>query len=90
MFDKPKNVVSSETTAAKMTTTPVLTEYVVLQAGPKDDYFETVGKIEARSAKAAVAAHVKKAKVERGTFIAVPARSWVPVTVTTEQQIKFS
>lgn len=65
------------------------TEYVVL-AESGDKTWKDVGRQTARSAKAAVAAHVTAAKLNAGTFVAVPARSFDPITVKTETKTKLA
>lgn len=42
-----------------------------------------MGAVEAASGDAAIRAHVRE-YADEGTFVAVPARSWQPQTVTTE------
>jgi hypothetical protein len=80
-----------------------MTEYVVLKENsdplPEDlqNYefnprgFHVVHTVEARSATAAVRDWLKDGETE-GTFVAVPARSWKPVTVKVETKtaLKFS
>jgi CRISPR/Cas system CMR subunit Cmr4 (Cas7 group RAMP superfamily) len=45
-----------------------------------DDVWDVLQTVEAASAESAI----KKVAVVDGTLVAVPARSWKPVTVTTE------
>lgn len=75
-----------------------MTEYVVLQkrtsntsttTNPPADYgWAECGTINASGAEAAVRAHVEKAKSEGGTFVAIPVRSFSPVTVKIEKVSK--
>ena len=48
--------------------------------------------VEARSAKAAISKSVEDKQVQEGQYVAVPIRSWRPVTVKveTETRLKFS
>ncbi len=55
-----------------------MTEYLVL-AKPVDDTWVEVAHVNATSAEQAI----RKAETE-GVLVAVPARSWKPVRVTTE------
>lgn len=72
-----------------------MTEYIILarQSGGEGASATTwtdAGKTyPATSAKAAVALYVKETKLERGIFVAVPKRSWVPVRVQAEQKVKL-
>lgn len=58
----------------------------------KPETLTVVGTYEARSGTQAVSAHLKDKELDGGTFYAVPARSWQPVTVATEtkKHLKFS
>lgn len=75
-----------------------MTKYVVLSLSPDEGNPEYTARRwiveseqEARSAQAAIAASVNDASFG-GTFIAVPLRSWRPVTVKVETKtsLKFS
>jgi hypothetical protein len=61
------------------------TTYIVLRrdddgGGIAVDRWQTDSRVEAVSAEAAI----RKAEPKAGTYVAVPARSWKPVTVRTE------
>jgi hypothetical protein len=58
------------------------TTYIVLQREADLDAWHDIGTTEASSADAAIRRVVDSA----GTYVAVPARSWKPVTVRTETQ----
>lgn len=93
---------STPPASEKKTSTP--TSYVVLEqkqevaevGGPvvptKPETLTVVGSYEARSGLQAVGAHLKAKDIDGGTFYAVPARSWQPITVATETKthLKFS
>lgn len=85
-----------------------MTEYLVLQSVPahpalpaeegettysftEDLGWRAVGKVEARSAESAIRA-LLNGRETFGSFVAVPARSWKPVTVKVETKtaLKFS
>lgn len=69
-----------------------MTEYIILLQNEKG--WEDIGRTSAASAKAAVAQAMKSPTgappKDGGTFVAVPARSWQPVTVQVETALKFS
>jgi hypothetical protein len=61
------------------------------QAHNSNVWFVEVGQINARSAQAAVAAHVKSNSIQAGgTFVAIAARSFQPVEVGVETQTKLT
>lgn len=64
------------------------TSYVVLAKDADKDWWAAQGNYTAASAKAAVAAHVKAKDARAGTFIAVPERSWKPLTLAVETETK--
>ncbi len=74
-----------------------VTAYVILTR--KDDpeaegegsaLWEVSAKVAGRSAKAAIRAWLDQGPDEpKGTYVAVPARSWQPITVSTETQKKI-
>ena len=69
-----------------------MTEYRVMKQTEREDW-EFVGQREAVSAKAAIQGVLNGPSTEferHGTFVAVPARSWQPVTVKVETALKFS
>lgn len=85
-----------------------MTEYLVLQSTPahpvlavekgetvtsfnEDLGWRAVGKVEARSSESAIR-QLLDGKEAEGSFVAVPARSWKPVTVKVETKtaLKFS
>lgn len=64
------------------------TDYLILT---KEAGFWTEGPtIAARSAKAAIRTYLAEQKATEGTFAAVPARSWQPVTVKTETTTRLT
>ena len=68
------------------------TEYVVLRrAEPDSGVWEIGAHIEARSAPEAIRRTVGKLSgdAQAGTYVAVPVRSWRPVTVTAEVQTRL-
>lgn len=67
-----------------------MTNYTILLK--EGEAWKVVGTKEAASAKAAIRAQLngKAAGMSTGTFVAVPSRSWEPVTVKVEQALKFS
>jgi hypothetical protein len=66
--------------------TKLTTEYVILeQLRGSPDTWVSVGKYTARDAAAAIREHAEdRAGVDHVVYVAIPARSWRPVTVTTE------
>ncbi len=66
-----------------------MTDYVILESS-NGNQWQVLGSEKAVSAKAAIAALLKNADQKDGEFIAVPARSWQPVTVKKETRLKFS
>lgn len=68
--------------------TAPMTEYVILANKPQQGaWLEETARVPARSAQAAVRAHVDRiAAVEEkdGVYIAVPVRSWQPIKVKIE------
>lgn len=72
-----------------------MTEYVILHKTSEE--WKHIGTTQARSAKSAIRERVDGAAQSSafygdGEYVAVPARSWQPVTVKTETktQLKFS
>lgn len=61
----------------------MVTEYVVLQASGDDEWM-VVDTVQARSATAAIRAAI----TGDGQYVAVPARSWQPVTAKTETSVR--
>ncbi len=73
------------------------TEYIVLRKDEASGRWEDVGRTSQRSANAAIRMALDPTKpigatIEPGTLVAVPARSWKPVTVKVETKtaLKFS
>jgi hypothetical protein len=67
------------------------TRYVVLYvADPKgaEEAWVKGGVFDARSPQKAIDLYLDSTKAEEGTFIAVPARSWEPITVKTETRTR--
>jgi hypothetical protein len=71
----------------RRTLVPADTTYIILRrvSHPQDnpgavEQWEATGTVEAGSTDSAL----RRAKPENGHYVAVPARSWKPVTVTTE------
>jgi len=87
---------------ASVTTPKQTTVYVVLEqreaTSPGEAaerqaniYYVEAERIEARSARDAVAKYVRTNKIEAGgKFIAIPVRSFQPVTVKTETQTRIT
>ncbi len=68
-----------------------LTEYVVLSQSDTDpEGWIEKGKVNARSAQAAVAACVKSLKLEKGVFIAIPSRSFQAITVAVQTETRLT
>lgn len=72
------------------------TDYMILTKsepdaeGKESNLWEVSAKVTARSAKAAIRSWIDQGPDEpKGTYVAVPARSWQPVTVSTETQKKI-
>lgn len=74
------------------------TEYVVLgkvenpagaEVKPEPNVWVEVGRYSTRSPKAAVSAHLKAARIDTGTFVAVPVRNFEPMTPKTETQTRI-
>jgi hypothetical protein len=61
-------------------------ERLVLSKDADKDWWIVVGTYRTASAKAAIAAAVKEKKATAGSFVAVPARSWQPLTLALEEQ----
>ncbi len=66
------------------------TAYLVLSKDADKDWWIKVGSYTAASAKAAISAHVKANDAKAGTFVAVPERSWKPLTLLVETQTKIA
>lgn len=76
------------------------TEYLVLRKSTADHSWKESGRYEARSASSAIRQHLEGSPSvegnasdrEAGTFVAVPSRSFAPVTVKVETKtaLKFS
>ncbi len=64
------------------------TAYLVLSKDDDKDWWILVGTYSATSSKAAVAAAVKAKGATAGTFVAVPKRSWQPLTLSVETATK--
>lgn len=66
-----------------------MTPYVVLVEHPREEGHWTVRvlEVEARSAEQAV--RLAAAEIGAGQYVAVPARSWQPVTVKVETQTRM-
>lgn len=65
------------------------TEYLIL-AQDKTGYWTEQKKIKARGSNAALREWLKGTTAVEGTYVAVPSRSWKPVTVSTETQTKLT
>jgi hypothetical protein len=68
------------------------TEYVILSRDEPAGSWKEQTKVKAQSSTSAIRKWIDGAPDPSGTYIAVPARSWHPVTVETETQtrVKFS
>jgi hypothetical protein len=66
------------------------TAYLVLSKDADKDWWIAAGTYNAASSKAAVSAHVKAKGSTVGTFVAVPERSWHPLTLKVETQPKIT
>lgn len=72
-----------------------MTEYNILKAahpttnGEVSEEWTWVATRPAPSSRAAIGGYLGNSNDE-GTFVAIPARSWKPVTVTVETTLKFS
>lgn len=68
------------------------TEYVILKLDGNDEslWSRWEGTVKATSARAAVSAAAKDDLQPSGEYVAIPARSWQPVTVKVETALKFS
>lgn len=66
------------------------TEYLILSKSAGSSTWTEQKTVEASSAKAAVRKFLGEASNPDGTYVAVPARSWQPVTVKTEQTTKIT
>ncbi len=69
-----------------------MTKYIVLRAHTapdvaQEDVWEPVGSVLASSPRRAISAQVAG---DEGRYVAVPARSWRPLTVTVEQTTKVT
>jgi hypothetical protein len=61
------------------------TTYIVLRATADETGWEYISKVaNVGSAEAALRAAINTENGQAGTYVAVPKRSWKPVTVTTE------
>ena len=77
---------------SKHTTEYVILEQAVYAAGDgeaNDNGFVVRGQVGARSAQDAVRIWATDRAPKGGTFYAVPARSWKPITVAVETQTKL-
>lgn len=76
--DGPQPEIIGPATGSKVTPASAETEYVVLVRGPEASWTDSAT-VKARSAEQAIRSVGKE-----GTFVAIPARSWKPVTVKAE------
>ncbi len=83
---------SGEPAPADETPEKQSTDYFVFSKDADNDWWIAAGSYTAASAKAAVSTHVKEKDAKAGTFVAVPQRSWRPLTlaVETETKVKLS
>ncbi len=67
------------------------TAYVILAEDTKgnESYWRVAGTVTAPGSAAAVRAHATKNGVADGRLVAVPVRSWQPVTIKTETSTKL-
>ena len=67
------------------------TEYMVLRLGEQPGSWTTIGDVEARNSTEAIRRTVSKLAPDdrAGVFVAVPVRSWKPVTVRAEVQTRL-
>ncbi len=64
-----------------------MTEYTILAYNPETNSWDRVqGNVVASSARRALAA----SDLEAGEYVAIPARSWKPLTVSVEQTTKVT
>lgn len=64
------------------------TVYLVLTQAAENGPWTAISTYTAASAKAAVSLAVKDKDAKAGTFVAVPARSWQPLTLSVETETK--
>lgn len=74
-----------------------MTEYLIFHASREDSTWTLIGQVQGRSARSAIRERLdgtaqSSAHYGDGTYVAVPARSWQPVSVKTETKtaLKFS
>jgi len=74
-----------------------VTEYIILHASNEDSTWKLIGQVQARSAQSAIRERIdgvaqSSAHYGDGTYVAVPVRSWQPVSVKTETktQLRFT
>lgn len=87
--ETPAEPPAAEPTPEPEKQTAAPTQYVVLVHDNSDDSWKVGSTVSARSTQAAVREHIKSTGMESGTLLAVPARSWQPVTFKTETQAKL-
>lgn len=64
-----------------------MTEYLIFEK-TKDGFWSETGKsVASSSARAAVRSALSGANGSEGTFVAIPARSWQPLTATKETKL---
>jgi hypothetical protein len=67
-----------------------MTMYTILrETKASEGAFSVVGEAEASSAPGAIRAFAAKDGGSGGTFVAIPSRSWQPVTVELETRVKI-
>ena len=78
---------TANVTAVTNVAAPFFTEYVILKQAAANDYYTYAhhGDISARSAADAIRRFLEGDTEPAGTYVAVPVRSWKPVTVRAEQ-----
>ena len=70
--------------------TKTTTYFVLVLVDGEANTWKEGSKVEASSSAAAVRQHIAGTKMEEGTLVAVPARSWSPTTFKTETQQKLA
>ncbi len=64
-------------------------EYVILEWEAAGNAWKARGNVVARSVEQAIRKHVADKAQDGGEFVAIPARSFAPVTVTVEQTTRI-
>lgn len=89
--DQPKELEQEEKKGTSLTNYVILKKHDPVQGVDENGWGVVKAVQEARSAKAAVLSYFNTPDASKdGTYVAVPVRSWDPITVKTETRVVVS